>query len=55
MVDVERDRRPWDIFGVLRSGASEELESFFVCFGFVFNRAVSFMITDTILCKRLES
>lgn len=49
MVDVERDRRPLDIFGVIRSGTSEELKSLFlfICFGFVFNRAVSFMNTDT--------
>lgn len=49
MADVERDRRPLDIFGITRSGASEELKSLFslVCSGFGFNKPVSFMITYT--------
>ena len=49
MADVQRDRRPLDIFGVTRSGASEEVKSLFLLVfrGFGFNKPVSFMITDT--------
>ena len=49
MADVQRDRQPLDIFGVTRSGASEEVKSLFLLVfrGFGFNKPVSFMITDT--------